>query len=63
MRFRALSSIGVVYHVDGWGWSEVKGIIVVGRMVVGNEGCEMGIAMYVKMVIGLHRGWGRTWTW
>jgi hypothetical protein len=29
-------------------WSEVEGLIVVVCMVVGDEGCEMGVVMYVK---------------
>ncbi len=37
-----------MYLVNGWGWSEVKRIIVVVCVVVGDEGCRMGVVMYVK---------------
>ena len=30
------------------GWSEIEGVIVVVRTVVGDEGCKVGIVVYVK---------------
>ena len=36
-----------MYHVDRKGWSEVEGVIVVVYMVVGDEGCKVGIVLYV----------------
>jgi hypothetical protein len=37
-----------VYLIDRRGWSEVEGVIVVVRVVVGDEGCAVGIVVYVK---------------
>ncbi len=37
-----------MYLVDGGRWSEVERIIVVVCVVVGDEGCEVGVMMYVK---------------
>ncbi len=37
-----------MYLVDGWRWSEVERIVVVVCVVVSDEGCEMGVMMYVK---------------
>ena len=34
--------------VDRRGWPEVEGFIVVVCMVVGDEGWEVGVVMYVK---------------
>ena len=34
--------------VDRRGWPEVEGVIVVVCMVVGDEGCEVSVVMYVK---------------
>ena len=49
-----------MYHVDSWGWSDVKRVVVVVCVVVRDKGCEVGVVVYVKMVIGWNRGWGRT---
>ena len=38
----------VVYHVDRRGWSEVEGFIVAVNMIVGDEGCEVVIMVYVE---------------
>jgi hypothetical protein len=37
-----------VYHVDCRGWSQVEGVKVVVCMVVCDEGCKVGVAVYVK---------------
>ena len=37
-----------MYLGDGWGWSEVERIIVVICVVVRDEGCEVGVIMYVE---------------
>ncbi len=37
-----------MYLVDGGGWSEVESIVVIVCVVVGDEGCEVVIMMYVK---------------
>ena len=34
--------------VDRGGWPEVEGMIVVVCMIVGDEGCEVGVIVYVK---------------
>ena len=35
-----------MYLIDGWRWSEVEKIIVVVCVVVGDEGCRMGVVVY-----------------
>ena len=52
-----------MYHVDRGGWAEVEGVIVAVCMVIGDEGCKGVIDVLLKMVIGLYKGWGRTWSW
>jgi len=37
-----------VYYVDRGGWAEVEGVIVVVCMVIGDEGCEVVIVVYVE---------------
>ncbi len=37
-----------MYHVYRGRWSEIEGVEVVVGMVVGDEGCEVGIIVYVK---------------
>ncbi len=37
-----------MYLVDGGGWSEVARTVVIVCVVVGDEGCEVVIMMYVK---------------
>jgi hypothetical protein len=37
-----------VYSVDRSGWSEVEGVIVVVYVVIGNEGCEVIVIVYVE---------------
>ena len=37
-----------MYLVDRRGWLKVERVIVVVCMVVGDEGCEGGIVVYVK---------------
>ncbi len=37
-----------MYLADGWGWSEVERIVVVVCVVIGDEGCEMGVVVYVE---------------
>ena len=37
-----------MYLVDRRGWSEVEGVTVVICMVVGDDGCKVGIVVYVK---------------
>ncbi len=37
-----------MYHVDGRGWLEVEGVVVVVCVVVRDEGCEVGVLVYVK---------------
>jgi len=37
-----------VYHGDGRGWLEAEGVVVVVCVVVGNEGCGVGILVYVE---------------
>ena len=37
-----------MYHGDGRGWLQVEGVVVVVCVVVGNEGCEVGILVYVE---------------
>jgi len=37
-----------VYHVYRRGWAEVEGVIVVVCMVIGDEDCEVVIAVYVE---------------
>jgi len=37
-----------VYHVDRGEWAEVEGVIIGLCMVIGDEGCEMVIAVYVE---------------
>ncbi len=37
-----------MYHGDDRGWLEIKGVVVVVCMVVRNEGCEVGILLYVE---------------
>ena len=37
-----------MYPVDRKGWSEVEGVIVVVCMVIGDEGCEVVVVVYVK---------------
>ncbi len=37
-----------MYLVDGWRWSEVERIIVVVCVVVGDEGYEMRVVVYVE---------------
>ena len=37
-----------MYHVARKRWSEVKGVIVLVCMVIGDERCEVGIVVYVK---------------
>ena len=38
----------VMYHVHCRGWLKVKGVVVVVRVVVCDEGCKMGVVVYVK---------------
>ncbi len=38
----------VAYLVNRKGWSEVEGVVMVVCMVVGDEGCKVGIVVYVK---------------
>ena len=40
--------MGVVYHVNSREWSEVKGVEVVVCVVFRDEGCEVGVVMYVE---------------
>ena len=37
-----------MYPVDRGGWSEVEGVIVVVCMVIGDEGCEVVVVVYVE---------------
>ena len=37
-----------MYPVDGRGWLEVEGIVVVVYVIVRDEGCEVGILVYVE---------------
>jgi hypothetical protein len=37
-----------VYHVDCRGWSKVKGIEVVVCVIIRDEGCKVGVVVYVK---------------
>ena len=38
-----------MYHADRGGWAEVEGVIVVVLcMVIGDEGCEVIIVVYVE---------------
>ncbi len=37
-----------MYHVDGRGWSNVKGVIVVVSVVVCDKSCKVGVVVYVK---------------
>ena len=37
-----------MYHVDCRGWSKVKVVIVVVRVVVCDEGCKVGVVVYIK---------------
>ena len=37
-----------MYLVDRMRWSEVEGVIVVVCMVVGDEGCEVAVMVYVE---------------
>jgi len=38
----------VEYLADRRGWSEVEVVVVVVCMVIGNEGCEVVVVMYVE---------------
>ena len=38
----------VMYHVDCRGWLKVKGVVVVVRVFVCDEGCKVGVVVYVK---------------
>ena len=38
----------VVYPGDRKGWTEVAGVIVVVCMVIGDEGCEVVLVVYVE---------------
>ena len=37
-----------MYVVDGRGWLEVKGVVVVVHLAVCDEGCEVGVVVYVE---------------
>ena len=37
-----------MYHVNRRGWSEVEGFVLVLCEVVGDEGCEVVIVVYVE---------------
>jgi hypothetical protein len=37
-----------VYVVDGRGRLEVKGVVVIVQLVVCDEGCEVGVVVYVE---------------
>ena len=37
-----------MYLVDGRGWLEVEGVVVLVCVVVRDEGCEVGILVYVE---------------
>ncbi len=37
-----------MYSVDRRGWFQVEGVTVVVYMIVSNEGCRMGVVVYVK---------------
>ena len=37
-----------MYHVDCRGWLKVKGVVVVVRVGVCDEGCKVGVVVYVK---------------
>ena len=37
-----------MYHDDRGGWAEVEGVTVVVCMVIGDEGCEVVIFVYVE---------------
>ena len=37
-----------MYVVDGRGWLEVKGVVVIVQLVVCDEGCEVGVVVYVE---------------
>jgi len=56
-----------MYHVDRRGWSKVERVIVVVCMVVGDEGCEVSIVVYVKdgdrvkLRVGRIRYWQAFW--
>ena len=50
MRYRVPSTIGGVCCVSCWpqGWPKVEEIVVVVDVVVGNEGGEVGVVVYVE---------------
>ncbi len=37
-----------MYHVDGRGWLEVEGVVVILCVIFRDEGCEVGILVYVE---------------
>jgi hypothetical protein len=37
-----------VYHVNSRRWSEIKGFEIVVCVVVRDEGCEVGVVVYVE---------------
>ena len=37
-----------MYHVDGWGWLEVEGVVVVVCVIVRDKSCEVGVVVYVE---------------
>ncbi len=37
-----------MYHVNGRGWSEIKGVEVVVCMVVRDKGCEVRVMVYME---------------
>ena len=37
-----------MYHVDSRGWSEIKGVEVLVCAVVRDEGCKVGVVVYVE---------------
>ncbi len=47
-------------HVDRRRWSQVEEVVVVVNMVVCDEGCKVGVVVYIKLVIGLNKEWVST---
>ena len=37
-----------MYHVYGKGWLAVEGVVVIVCVIVRDEGCEVGVVVYVE---------------